>query len=286
MSNALFDGETVHDSRIIYTPSPFARANLLHLQEVGRLQARQPHESRRQNLPSYLCFLVCKGSGELEYDGALHSLHEGDVVFLDYRRSYVHRTGSDLWQLQWVHFYGPNLSAIHKKYQERGGRPCCQAKQPQAYARVLDKLYQTADSDSYLRDMYINEHLSALLTLLMEESWQPGAIPRRGAKKQNLQQIKEYLDMNYSQKITLDDLAERFYLNKFYLTRVFKEQFGVSVNGYLTQIRITHAKRQLRFTDASIEKIGQECGLCDANYFSRVFRKVEGVSPGEYRRRW
>ena len=134
--------------------------------------------------------------------------------------------------------------------------------------------------------MYINEHLSALLTLLMEESWQPGAVPRRGAKKQNLQQIKEYLDANYSQKITLDDLAERFYLNKFYLTRVFKEQFGVSVNGYLTQIRITHAKRQLRFTDASIEKIGQECGLCDANYFSRVFRKVEGVSPGEYRRRW
>ena len=99
MTNALFDGETVHDSRIIYTPSPFARSNLLHLQEVGRLQARQPHESRRQNLPSYLCFLVCKGSGELEYDGALHSLHEGDVVFLDCRRSYVHRTGQDLWQL-------------------------------------------------------------------------------------------------------------------------------------------------------------------------------------------
>lgn len=286
MKNALFDGDTVHAKRIIYTPSAFARSNLLHLQEVGTLKARQPHESRRENLPSFLCFLVCSGSGQLVYGGETHPLNQGDIAFLDCRRPYVHRTGTDLWKLQWVHFYGPNLAAIYKKYQERGGRPCCHTHHQQAYSVLLDKLYETASSDNYVRDMHINEQLSTLLRLLMEESWQPESTPRRGSKKQNVQQIKEYLDENFSQKITLDELAEHFYLNKFYLTRVFKEQFGVSVNGYLTQIRITHAKRQLRFTDASIEKIGQECGLCDANYFSRVFKKVEGTTPGEYRKQW
>lgn len=286
MENALFDGETVHAKRIIYTPSSFARSNLLHLQEAGTLKARQPHESRRENLPSYLCFLVCSGSGELVYDGETHALHQGDLVFLDCRKPYIHRTGADLWQLQWVHFYGPNLAAIYKKYQERGGRPCCHARHQQEYSTLLDKLYDTASSDRFVRDMHINEQLSILLRLLMEESWHPEAAPRCGAKKQNVQQIKEYLDEHFSSKITLDELAERFYLNKFYLARVFKEQFGVSVNGYLTQIRITHAKRQLRFTDASIEKIGQECGLSDANYFSRVFKKVEGTTPGEYRKQW
>ena len=85
---------------------------------------------------------------------------------------------------------------------------------------------------------------------------------------------------------SLDALAERFYINKFYLTRVFKDQFGLSVTSYLTQLRITQAKRLLRFTDKSVENVAQECGLNDANYFSRLFKKVEGTTPGEYRRQW
>lgn len=87
-------------------------------------------------------------------------------------------------------------------------------------------------------------------------------------------------------RINLDDLAERFYINKFYLARIFKEQFGTSINNYLLQIRITHAKQLLRFTDRTVETIGRECGVEDANYFSRMFRKVEGISPGEFRRMW
>ena len=84
----------------------------------------------------------------------------------------------------------------------------------------------------------------------------------------------------------MDDLAERFYINKFYLTRVFKEQFGLSVTSYLVQLRLTQAKRLLRFTDWSMEAVAAECGLHDANYFARLFKKIEGITPGEYRRRW
>ena len=127
--------------------------------------------------------------------------------------------------------------------------------------------------------MQIYEKLIALLTLLMEESWHPDIARAPGSKKQNLQEIKDYLDTHYTEKITLDALAERFYINKFYLTRVFKEQFGQSVTNYLVQLRITQSKRLLRFTDRSIEAVAQECGLNDANYFSRLFKKVEAAFP-------
>ena len=80
--------------------------------------------------------------------------------------------------------------------------------------------------------------------------------------------------------------VQQFYINKFYLTRVFKEQFGQTVTGYLMQLRITQAKRLLRFSDKNIEVIAQECGMSDANYFSRIFKKVEGTTPGQYRRQW
>lgn len=286
MDTPLFDGELVHSNRIIYTPSPFARSSLLHLQEVGSLQARQPHTSARENLASYLFFLVEQGSGLLEYDGIRHSLQSGDCVFLDCRKPYLHRTGEDLWHLRWVHFYGPNMGAIYKKYQERGGQTTFHANKPERFSALLQELYTLAASDDYVRDMQIYGKLVDLLTLLMEESWHPGDAHIARGKKQNLQEIKDYLDTHYTEKITLDALAERFYINKFYLTRVFKEQFGQSVTAYLVQLRITQAKRMLRFTDSSIESIAQECGLSDANYFSRLFKKVEGIPPGEYRKQW
>lgn len=74
MEAPLFDGKLVHSQRIIYTPSPFARSNLVHLQEVGRLQARSPHASTRKGLASYLFFMVESGSGTLEYDGTTRAL--------------------------------------------------------------------------------------------------------------------------------------------------------------------------------------------------------------------
>lgn len=286
MDSPLFDGELVHARRIIYTPSPFARSSLLHLQEVGSLHARQPHDSARQGLSSYLFFMVESGSGVLQYGGDKHELRPGDCAFLDCHKPYLHRTDQDLWQLRWVHFYGPNMGAIYKKYQERGGQPAFHSRQPDQYKSLLQVLYQLASSDDYVRDMQICGRLVDLLTLLMQESWHLGTVRISRGKKQNVQIVKEYLDAHFTERITLDSLADRFYINKFYLTRVFKEQFGQSITNYLLQLRITQAKRMLRFTDHSIEAVAAECGLQDANYFSRLFKKIEGITPGEYRRQW
>ena len=286
MENALFDGELVASRRILHTPSAFARANLIHLQEVGRLQARQPHASARSGLCSYLFFVVLSGAGELEYEGRTWPLTTGDCVFLDCGKPYLHRTGADLWQLAWVHFYGPNTAALYRKYRERGGAPQFAAQAPARYAGILEEIYALAGQDSPVQDMLIYGQLVELLTALLEEGFHPELRGHGGAKKQSVQQVKDYLDQHYADKITLDALAGHFFINKFYLTRVFKEQFGVSVNGYLTQLRITHAKHMLRFTDADMETIAQSCGLGDANYFARTFKKIEGLSPGEFRRQW
>lgn len=282
----MFQGNLVKSSRILYTPSVFAKTNLLHLQETGKLQAQKPHTSRRGNLASYLFFIVTGGSGSLEYDGTVRPLRKGDCVFLDCRKPYAHRSSEQLWSLKWAHFYGPNLNGIYEKYAERGGRCCFRPAAFSPFEQILDELYQIASSSDYIRDMRIFEKLSALLTLLMAESWNPEERTERSSKKRDLQAMKDYLDQHYQEKISLAQLSEQFYINKFYLTRIFKEQFGMSVSGYLLSLRITHAKQLLRFTELPIEKIGAECGMNDANYFSRMFKKIEGVTPGEFRKMW
>lgn len=284
--DALFQGNLVQSSRIIYTPSIFAKTNLLYLQETGKLQALKPHTSSRSHLSSYLFFLVLNGSGTINYQESCCTLFPGDCVFIDCKKAYSHCSSQELWSLQWVHFYGSNMGGIYKKYAERGGRSIFHPINFSAFSALLEELYQTANSADYIRDMRINEILTRLLTLLMEESWHPDNRVRISAKRQNLQQIKAYLEDHYQEKITLEHLSEQFFINKFYLTRIFKEEFGISINNYLTQIRITHAKQELRFTDKTIEQIGFSCGIEDANYFSRIFKKVEGTTPGEYRKKW
>ncbi len=282
-----FHGTMVSSNRIIYTPSAFSRSNLLYLQETGRLQARKPHVSKRENLSSFLFFMVISGSGSLTYDGRNFSLSAGDCIFLDCKRPYSHCTSNELWSLKWVHFYGQNLKNIYKKYLETGGQSCFRSRRPEGFVSVLDDLFHIASSeDNTIRDMKICEKLTALLVLLLEEFQRPSAVSAKASGRRSLQEVKDYLDTFYPQKITLDFLENQFFLNKFYLSRLFKEQFGISVNQYLLQVRITRAKHLLRFTSLSIEETGQKCGMEDANYFSRMFKKVEGMTPRDYRKLW
>ena len=90
MDQELFNPQSsfVSSSRIIYTPSTFARTSLLHLQEVGSLQAVHPHISQREDLVSFLCFIVLSGEGELSYEEQTYQLSEGECVFIDCRKAY------------------------------------------------------------------------------------------------------------------------------------------------------------------------------------------------------
>lgn len=283
----LFQGNLVNSNRILYTPSEFAKTNLIHLQEIGELHAEKPHTSSRSGLASYLFFIVTEGNGSLNYEGTTYELNTGSCVFIDCHKPYSHCSSEQLWSLKWAHFYGPNMAGIYKKYVERGGRPAFSTSRASEFIGLLGELFHIASSSAYIKDMKIFEQLTSLLTLLMEESWAPSTgNTKNPAGKRNLQDVKEYIDVHFAEKIMLEDLAEAFFINKYYLTRIFKEQFGLSISHYILQQRITHAKQLLRFTDHSIEQIGQMCGIADANYFARAFKKVEGITPGEYRRQW
>ena len=285
MENNVFHGDSVSSSRIIYTPSDFAKLSLFSIQEIGLLQATKPHISKRTNLSSYLFFVVNSGSGKLEYDGISYDLSEGSCVFIDCRIPYSHSTSDRLWHLSWVHFDGPTASNIYQKYKERGGFPVFKPADFSKYQESLNDLYNLATTFSDMKDMEINAAISRLLVLLMKDSWHPEEA-HAGTKKTSMLEIKKYLDENFSKKIALDDLAGRYHINKFYLTRAFKEQFGISIMDYLLSVRITEAKYLLRFTRLSADEIGIRCGIGDVYYFSRVFKKVEGIGVREYRKQW
>ena len=276
---------SVISNRILYTPAPWAKHALLTLQEAGSLQAMHPHSSKREQLLSYLCFVVLSGTGSLDYAGKHYLLSAGDCVFLDCRNPYRHSTSEQLWTLQWCHFYGMALPAIYAKYQERGGQPVFHLDDTTPVTDLLQELYTLASSLDYIRDMKINAALNQLLTVLMSYSWHPEhAVTAR--KRMELDKVRAYLEEHYTENITLEELSGHFFINKYYLTKLFKEAYGITILTYLEQKRITQAKNLLRFTAMTMEEIGEAIGMKDANYFSRRFKKIEGMSPREYRKLW
>ena len=132
----------------IYTPSDFAKLSLFHIQEIGSLQATKPHTSKRENLSSYLFFIVNSGSGTLLYNNETYDLKMGDCVFIDCRHLYSHTTSDDLWSLSWIHFDGPSVANIYQKYMERGGLP----------ALSLIHIYNTVIDFCYIDGMFILEY--------------------------------------------------------------------------------------------------------------------------------
>ncbi len=280
----MFHNELEKSNRIVYTPETFAKTNLIYLQETGELTAHKDHISKRVNLKSYLFFIVLNGTGKIKYKNQHYIVKAGDCVFLDCHNEYSHESLDDLWTLKWVHFYGENVKAIYKKYVQQDGKVCFKSEKIVNYDNLLNEIYETATAEINIRDMKIYEKLVLLLSMLMEECLHYELEENIGVR--NVTPVKKYIDEHYRENISLDILAETFYINKFYLTRLFKKVYGISILNYLIKVRITHSKQLLRFTDMCVEIVGAECGFNDVNYFSRAFKKIEGISPSKFRKSW
>ena len=95
--------------------------------------------------------------------------------------------------------------------------------------------------------------------------------------------IQDYIDQHYSEDISRNILTDIFYLDPDYASKLFKQELGISFKNYLIQKRIDVAKDLLVNTDLPINTIADNVGYGNYSYFTRIFKKVIGVTPIEYR---
>ncbi len=96
--------------------------------------------------------------------------------------------------------------------------------------------------------------------------------------------IKDYIDNNFTQIITLDSLSKQFHINKFTLLRLFKACYSQGIISYYRNKRAEFAKTLLKTTKLSIASIGSQLSFTDVYSFSRFFKTYAGCSPKEYRK--
>lgn len=272
-----------NSSRILATPTPFAKANFLYVQEVGSLQSLSPHVSRRDNLESFLFFVVTKGKGSLRYHGHSFSLSAGDCVFLNCLEEYAHESSEDdPWELFWVHFYGKSAGILYQQFLDLGGNFLFRPGSLSLFLDTLENLFETQKNPGNSTELLSHRYLTDLIALCVEEIGHTDA----SSITEKIHDIQTYLDVHFAEKISLDALAAQYFVSKFHLSREFKKITGTTIGNYLTAKRVSHAKKQLRFTTLPLDDIARQCGLSDTSYFVKVFKNAEGMTPGEYRSRW
>ena len=112
------------------------------------------------------------------------------------------------------------------------------------------------------------------------------AMPRDdgdGRLAQVAETIREYIRNNYMKEISMQDAARMMNYSDAYFCKLFKQCFDQNFTSYLTQYRIKEAKKMLSQPTVNVKEIGRAVGYGDSNYFAKVFKRITGQSPTEYR---
>ncbi len=146
--------------------------------------------------------------------------------------------------------------------------------------------YRFGDRAAYLPDVMNAQSLEELrrwYTDRISASCNDVLVKRGERYDDIVEQAKHYISENYGKDLSLDELSRSMDLSPYYFSKLFKEKTGENFVEYLTAVRIDRAKELLRDPDRSMKEICAEVGYADPNYFSRIFKKVVGVPPTEYR---
>lgn len=271
------------------TAAQAARTSIAYVQELGDFHCGKSYFTSRENLSSYLLKLCLSGKGLLEYEGETYEVKPGSVFWIDCERPQTYYTAPDSdgeWRLLWVHFNGPTCAAYYNLFMnQNGGRNLVYPENAVAIRTLLEmlmRLYQGGGST--LQD---DVQASAALTRLMC-SCIDAAGGSEGSKKLPIYVIeaRNYIDAHYPERITLDVLAQKLSVNKFYLQKIFKQCLGLSPYEYILHTRLNRAKQLLRTTSQPIGQIAASVGFNCLSYFSPIFKKYEGLTPSAFRNVW
>ncbi len=269
------------------TPSPAVRAALPYVQEIGDFISHERYYTRREGLASYLIKYTLGGEGVLEYDGAAYTVQPGQIFWIDCLKPQHYYTSpkTKAWRAIWVHFYGETTKAYYDMFRAQNQGSSTLSLPPDnnvsAGIRELANLYQAAGS--LLADVRAAGIISSIMSECCGAAFAAHSFL---GLPECVREARAYLADNYSGRITLDDLARRYSMNKFHFQKLFKKHMGFTPNEYLILSRLNRAKEFLRTTDIPIAAVSERVGVENVSHFINLFKKHEGITPGLYRNRW
>ena len=160
------------------------------------------------------------------------------------------------------------------------------AQLPQPDPRSYDTSAQTSDYVARYRDMELWEKIELRGAMLMIMShFIREARPRVWTNDERMKRVLEYIHANISYQLNVEELSDLAHVTKPYFIKLFKHEFGISPIQYINGKKVERAQLLLFTTNMTIKEVAYTLGFSDHNYFIRLFRKMIGTTPQEYRKK-
>lgn len=254
----------------------------LTIYSAGYEECTPGHSYGPEIRPYQMMHFILQGKGKLYMNQQVFSCQTGDVFLVPAGKvSFYQADSQDPWSYAWVNFLGINsemylhqlMSASRELYVLRG----LETKKYQAAVMKILSIPDSGTSGYFLANSIFLGILSHLFADIgfQEESWGEISVA---------EEVKFYLDMKYSENLKLQDVARNFGIHPNYLTRIFRESFGVTPKHYLMDLKLKKACRLLATTGLPIAVISDSLGFQDPLAFSKLFKKEFQASPSDYRK--
>lgn len=150
---------------------------------------------------------------------------------------------------------------------------------------LINKLIRICSSGDRAKNIFADLNIKELLIRLVQSQHlqQIEVEQQDSTNHSRLHYVLHYIHEHLTEKIAVDKLSRKAYLSRNMFFKWFKEQFGITPLEYVNRERIKLAKQLLADPRLTITAISLQCGFADVNYFVRLFKKQEGITPGTYR---
>ncbi len=258
--------------------SAFSETNLYHMESFSVFSCGSSFITKRKKYKSYLILYTYDGKGTLEYEGKTYQVGIGDGFMIDCMKPHVYATDGKCWKHSVLHFNGPLMETLFQSFLENGYVKFSQALSGPYHTRLIELLNLYTETSPA-----IEWQASACIDQMVTELLINSHIDRKPAFPQVIKGLMRMMEKDYSQSISMNDLAIRVGMSKFHLSREFKKYTGFSPYNYLIEVRIARAKVLLIGTGMTIGEVASKVGIPDVNNFINQFKKRTGVTPGRYR---
>ncbi|MBU5609940.1 MULTISPECIES: AraC family transcriptional regulator [Aerococcus] len=163
---------------------------------------------------------------------------------------------------------------------------CCQDthKGIENYLQLIDYEDKKGELAKDEKETILQMLIQMLFTRIYFQQKNLFALKSEFTNEEIIHWLKKYIDNYYTKDISLDHLSNLISMNKYYMIRLFSEAFSASPIDYLIKVRIDKTKQLLKATNFSISHVGKLVGFGSASYFSKMFKRLNGISPSQYRK--
>ena len=172
--------------------------------------------------------------------------------------------------------------SILSELREEGGIYKVGIRERQEIHRAMELILKEQKNPGAYHEEYARGVLNMLLLLIAREE-RPEKAPER---KSRIGEVIRYIHSHYQEEISLEMLAQMFYVSPYYLCREFKKKTNSTIIRYINVTRIMNAQRKFMETSKNITDISKETGFSNLTHFNRVFKSVTGMSPSQYRKQF